>query len=700
MLLYLARISEEFISISSGSSGSSDWISLGSLTRRFAARAQPCACWSIATRSGRCSWHPPRRLCTLPSVLADIQILTVNLAHPRLLDLGHFRCVSTSDKAREDPFACLDPLRGRVILQLAPGRVLCAPWGFPAFDRNSPQSPLCLTMNDMYNGPSSRGVPHAEASADTLANTAASLATDSSRTGQVQVPRSPQPLSLQVNGLEAGVYSGRDSNVSYVESSDRGSETSDGQRPELHSASTFTDSAPSQPSSSLNDSNRSMELDKPYYINGDIAMANTNEEIATLEALHNLKKTNGNGLMNGTNGAVKLEKQTNGSLSPLRSSNLSNLRSSAGSRHTPGHKRTVTGDVKHIPTLAAPASSDVNGARRRSKSTGSPAHGSRIAQVRTLFEGSCLGVIDVNKLSVHIRTRLSYAAAKIEKSRQSPSNTELALRGLESLSTSNIPSSALGSTPTSNSQSSQRPSSTDATSNHHTHHRSHSAISSPGKLLQIPKLAPPVDIVASSGDTRRRRPNPNWAAQPFDRSPYVRHRRHHSYQDPSFARPFNGSPRVMGPGTPSIPPTSRTPTSSQNGYYGLRTQSENTAMEQDAIETLLFMSSPENSGYRSSPRPLQPPTTQHSLNASLYADNEKHGTEAGTQHSQSPQSGESIHSQDMKSRSLGLGLEAHAGDEIDRILDQMDSDSEEDARYASHRLGKNQHIRRHHGRRN
>lgn len=69
----------------------------------------------------------PRRLCILPSVLADIQILTVNLAHPRLLDLGHFRCVSTSDKAREDPLACLDHLRGRVILQLTPGRVLCAP---------------------------------------------------------------------------------------------------------------------------------------------------------------------------------------------------------------------------------------------------------------------------------------------------------------------------------------------------------------------------------------------------------------------------------------------------------------------------------------------------------------------------------------------------------------------------------------------
>lgn len=120
-------------------------------------------------------------------------------------------------------------------------------------------------------------------------------------------------------------------------------------------------------------------------------------------------------------------------------------------------------------------------------------------------------------------------------------------------------------------------------------------------------------------------------------------------------------------------------------------------MEQDAIETLLFMSSPENSGYRSSPRPLQPPATQQSLNASLYGNNEKHGTEAGTQHSQSPQSGESIYGQDAKSQSLRLGLEAHAGDEIDRILDQMDSDSEEDTRYASHRLGKDRHIRGHHG---
>lgn len=122
-------------------------------------------------------------------------------------------------------------------------------------------------------------------------------------------------------------------------------------------------------------------------------------------------------------------------------------------------------------------------------------------------------------------------------------------------------------------------------------------------------------------------------------------------------------------------------------------------MEQDAIETLLFMSSPENSGYRSSPRPLQPAATQQSLNASLYANHENHDRGTATHDSQSPPSGNSSHSQEAKSQNHGLGLEAQAGDEIDRILDQMDSDSEEDARYASHRLGnKTQHSRRHHGR--
>lgn len=250
-------------------------------------------------------------------------------------------------------------------------------------------------MNDIYNGPPSRGVPHAEASADPTTNTAASLAAASSCTGEVQVPRSPQPLSLQVNGLEAGVYCQSNPNVSCVESSERGSDTSDGHRPELHSASTLTDSVPSLPSSSLNDSNRSMDLDTPYGANGDGPMSNANEKASTREALHTLQ-TNENGTMNGINGAVKLEKQSNSSLLPLRSPIHPNTRPGTGTRFTPGHKRTATGDVKPISTLAAPVGSDVNGAaRRRSKSTGSPAHGSRIAQVRIVFQSSVLSIIDV-----------------------------------------------------------------------------------------------------------------------------------------------------------------------------------------------------------------------------------------------------------------------------------------------------------------
>lgn len=158
---------------------------------------------------------------------------------------------------------------------------------------------------------------------------------------------------------------------------------------------------------------------------------------------------------------------------------------------------------------------------------------------------------------------------------------------------------------------------------------------------------------------------------------------------------MNGSPRVIGPGAPSIPPFSRAPTSSQEGFYGSRTQSQNTSMEQDAIETLLFMSSPENSGYRSSPRPLQPLATQRSLNESIYSNHNGvafHPSQ-GSQSNGSQNSGNST-----KHKTLGLGLEANAGDEIDRILDQMESDSEDDARYASHRLHAKTQFRGHQGR--
>lgn len=300
-------------------------------------------------------------------------------------------------------------------------------------------------------------------------------------------------------------------------------------------------------------------------------------------------------------------------------------------------------------------------------------------------------------MSVHIRTRLSYAAAKIEKTRQSQANSQLAPRGLDGLP-SLVSQTTSGSASPLNSNSSSHPPHSSNSSTPRpllTHHRSQSALSSPGKLLAIPKLAPPVDIVSSNGDTRRRRPNPNEPLQKLDgRSPYARHKRHHSTQELPVYNTMNGPPRVFGPGTPSIPPLPRAPTSSQEGFYGSRIQSQNTSMEQDAIETLLFMSSPENSGYRSSPRPLQPLATQRSLNESIYSN--QNGV--GSHHSQGSQSNGSRDNGNPKHRTLGLGLEANAGDEIDRILDQMESDSEDDVRYMSHRLLAKTQFRGHQGR--
>lgn len=112
-------------------------------------------------------------------------------------------------------------------------------------------------------------------------------------------------------------------------------------------------------------------------------------------------------------------------------------------------------------------------------------------------------------------------------------------------------------------------------------------------------------------------------------------------------------------------------------------------MEQDAIETLMFMSSPENSGYRFSPRPLQPASTQSSLNESVNASSN------GANHngSQSSQTSESHNGQCFETKP---GLEAHAGDDIDRLLDQMDSDSEDEGRYASYRRIKGAHPFRGH----
>lgn len=238
-------------------------------------------------------------------------------------------------------------------------------------------------MSDPHGAPSSRGVPHVEASANAqFVNTISPAMGEVNPSEQIQVPRSPQRLSMQMNEVNAGSHDKYDSNTTYVESSERGSDTSgDSWRPEPQSTETFTDSLPSLPSSLLNDSNRSMDDSIRALDGGSPASMIDYKPPQSQDTLRSLP-VDGNGYSNGSHTDVKLKKESQDSLGPLRSPRQSSSRSGVG-KFTLGHKRTATGDIKPVSSnLAASQNSDTNGTtRRRSKSTGSPAHGSRIAQV-------------------------------------------------------------------------------------------------------------------------------------------------------------------------------------------------------------------------------------------------------------------------------------------------------------------------------
>lgn len=231
-------------------------------------------------------------------------------------------------------------------------------------------------MNDrVYDQPpSSHRVPHAEASADIGA---ASTNTSEQRISleHIQLPQSLQPLSLQIDGINDRAHTKIDSTEADIEPSERGSDMSvNGQQPELQSARTFTDS---MPSSSLNDSTRSMDFDSfqaPKEDAEDAPVASTSPQdplrVRPVPPVEN------------DHYAVKAEESNHDSLPPLRSPSQLKSRAANGTSFTPGHKRTATGDIKSVSSgIAALHSADVNGTRRRSKSTGASTHGTRIAQV-------------------------------------------------------------------------------------------------------------------------------------------------------------------------------------------------------------------------------------------------------------------------------------------------------------------------------
>ncbi|KAL5364528.1 hypothetical protein BJX96DRAFT_136384 [Aspergillus floccosus] len=361
-----------------------------------------------------------------------------------------------------------------------------------------------------------------------------------------------------------------------------------------------------------------------------------------------------------------------------------------------GQKRTAAGVIKQPTDMRRDSpSSGVDAAeRRRARSISALPHGSRIAA-----------------LSVHLRTRLSYAAAKVEKNRQShDTRTQLPLefltRELPTTSANMVSSVKVECSPNSFGTAGQRLMELDspdgttvsapdppgffslhaptraspvARSDGNSPFSLHGDPPSPQKshrLLPVPKLAPPADIVPSSSNTRRRRPNPNGAGNTHSYAPLSRHRRHHSQQDVRTSQSNASSETVLVPGTPPLGPTAYTSTP-YNGTSSQQTQSQNTSMEQDAIETLLFMSSPENSGYRSNSQNSQTRLNpiRNNIAASLDIANSAPWSQNSQQDTNSSQS-----TQLSTLRGPSNGLEAHAGDEIDRMLDQMDSDSEDESK--------------------
>ncbi|KAL4898030.1 hypothetical protein BDV59DRAFT_53946 [Aspergillus ambiguus] len=355
-----------------------------------------------------------------------------------------------------------------------------------------------------------------------------------------------------------------------------------------------------------------------------------------------------------------------------------------------GQKRSAAGVVKPSADMRRETgSSGVE--RRRSRSISSLPHGSRIAA-----------------LSVHLRTRLSYAAAKVEKSRQSSeTQAQLPLEFLthdSSASSPNMePSVQVERSPEPFGGAGHRlmelgsPDGTTVSapdpprfSSLHDHTRAspvarsdnlspfslnddlHNLQRSRG-IPSAPKLAPPADIIPSSGKPRRR-PNPNEAVHTHPFAPLSNHRRYHSQHDLRASQSGTQLETVLVPGTPPLGPSAFTSTP-YNGTSSQQSQSQNTSMEQDAIETLLFMSSPGNTGYRSNSQ-----NSQNKLNPIRNNIPASIGIAPGASWSHHSQfdTNSSQSTQLSAPRGPVDGPEAHAGDEIDRMLDQMDSDSEDE----------------------
>lgn len=234
-----------------------------------------------------------------------------------------------------------------------------------------------------------------------------------------------------------------------------------------------------------------------------------------------------------------------------------------------GTKRTASGELKRssVNGVKDVISNSSGTSHSRTPSALSSGTNGNVVEVNAIHKGPVDGMeTNASQLSQQLRTKLKYAMIKVQNGWQARSLDEV-----ESLASQSPRSTVSGFHHFGNDQHLLSPRS--ALSRKYQRESSESdssdstvALEDRGlvNMLASPQvagrrsLAPPVDLTPSS----RRRPTPNSAYQ-----------------------------SVHGPQPHSRPMHTARPPTSQ------RTPSQNAAMEADAVETLLFMASPSNSGY-------------------------------------------------------------------------------------------------------
>jgi len=355
---------------------------------------------------------------------------------------------------------------------------------------------------------------------------------------------------------------------------------------------------------------------------------------------------------------------------------------------TAGQKRTADGHVKD-PSPTSPARPRVRGHSRNTSSVSNiSTSSSRIGEVNRDLPSASI-YTDAKQLSSELRTRLSYAMVKVNNGWQSNSIAEVESLASQAGSPTSSTSTLIGRRNPVTS-----PRTTIANIQGQTSKTEISvAQASSGDFDLYSRTEPQLrtyesfwrDHSTSIPTQRSSRVSPPTTkaslAPPADIRPQPTSRRSHT---PKFSKP----PTISGQGSSSSIPRTPNRGDLQADSKSLQTPSQKTIQEQDAIETLLFMSSPGNSGnmgHQFPPRASQASPQQSPLRAEFSVQERArgaHGRRVGfekivqTNSAGSSEVGDRAYVQRNKTSS-GPGKKRR--DAIDQMLDEMgDSSSDEE----------------------